>query len=125
MLDQELIDEIEPTLPIDVPHVFISAVTGDGLVELKDALWKAINDEANRIEEIPITHRPLDGHHRVREEDEFIFTPDPVSEEIEEEAPDAGGHMVDEIEYDGDDVDYEYEYDLDDNEFDDTPDKKK
>ncbi|MDE5625149.1 MAG: hypothetical protein K2I61_02390, partial [Muribaculaceae bacterium] len=103
MLDQELKDEIEPTLPADIPHVFISAVTGEGLVELKDALWKAITDDANRIEETPITHRPLDGHHRVREEDEFIFSPEPVADD--EEAPDAGGRMVDDFEYDGDDFD--------------------
>jgi len=98
MLDEELKKEIEPTLPTDIPHVFISSVTGEGLVELKDALWKAINDDSNRIEEIPITHRPLDGHHRVSEEDEFIFTPDPI--EDMEEPSDAGGRMLDEIEYD-------------------------
>jgi hypothetical protein len=109
--------------------VFISAVTGDGLMALKDALWAAITDDANRIEEIPITHRPLDGHHRVREEDDFIFAPTPVADDFEDEAPDAGGRMIDDIEYDDgedyiededgptepenlDDVDYEFEYDL-------------
>lgn len=115
MLDQELKDAIEPTLPDDVPHVFISAVTGEGLTELKDALWRAITDDANRIEETPITHRPLDGHHRVPQEDEFIFSPSPVAEE---EAPDAGGRMLDDIEYDDggdwdddfDDLDPEAEY---------------
>ncbi len=110
MLDDELKDEIEPTLPADIPHVFISAVTGEGLVELKDALWKAITDDSNRIEETPITHRPLDGHHRVREEDEFIFSPEPV--EDEEDAPDAGGRMLDDFEYD--DADYEDDDTLDD-----------
>lgn len=112
MLDQELQDEIEPTLPADIPHVFISAVTGEGLVELKDALWKAITDDANRIEETPITHRPLDGHHRVREEDEFIFSPEPVADD--EEATDAGGRMVDDFEYDGDDFDDDDLDDIDD-----------
>lgn len=73
MLDRELMDEIEAQLPDDVPHLFISAVTGQGLTELKDLLWTAINDESNRIEDMPITHRPLDVSHRVREEDEFIF----------------------------------------------------
>lgn len=73
MLDRELMDEIEAQLPDDVPHLFISAVTGQGLTELKDLLWTAINDESNRIEDMPITHRPLDVCHRVREEDEFIF----------------------------------------------------
>lgn len=73
MLDEELMKEIETTLPEGVPHIFISAVTGMGLTELKDMLWGEITDERNRIEVNPITHRPLDGHHRVREEDEFIF----------------------------------------------------
>lgn len=105
MLDDELISEIEPTLPTDIPHVFISAVTGDGLVELKDALWKAINDDANRIEETPITHRPLDGHHRVREEDEFIFAPEPIDDD-DIEAPNAGGRMLDDFEFD-DDIEFD------------------
>ena len=30
MLDQELMDEIEPTLPEGIPHIFISAVSGHG-----------------------------------------------------------------------------------------------
>ena len=30
MLDQELMDEIEPTLPEGIPHVFISSVSGLG-----------------------------------------------------------------------------------------------
>ncbi len=73
MLDDELMAELEHELPQDLPHVFISAVTGLGIDKLKDMLWNAITDESNRIESAPITHRPLDGHHRVREEDEFIF----------------------------------------------------
>lgn len=81
MLDDELIAEIEATLPDGIPHVFISAVTGLGLTELKDVLWNAIVDDRNRIEEVKITHRPLDVRHRVQEEDDFIFEPSPVEEE--------------------------------------------
>jgi GTP-binding protein len=82
MLDDELIAEIEQELPTDLPHVFISSVTGFGLQALKDMLWRAITDEANRIEPTTITHRRLDGHHRVREEDEFIFeNQQPVEED--------------------------------------------
>ena len=43
MLDQELIEEIRPTLPPGIPHLFISSVAQQGLVELKDELWKALN----------------------------------------------------------------------------------
>ena len=107
MLDDELRDEIAKTLPEGIPHVFISAVTGFGLTELKDMLWAEITDERNRIEVAPITHRPLDGHHRVREEDEFIFenaglpdddeTPEDFDEEEwDDSLDDAGGRMLDE-----------------------------
>lgn len=72
MLDDELRDEIAGELPEGVPVVFISAVTGQGLTELKDLLWREINSEDNLVTGA-ITHRPLDRRHRVEEEDEFIF----------------------------------------------------
>ena len=109
MLDEELMEEIEKTLPEGVPHIFISAVTGMGITELKDILWGEITDERNRIEVNPITHRPLDGHHRVREEDEFIFENAPAPDDDEEEeyydddedfeGEDYGGEMLDEDDY--------------------------
>ncbi|MEX1002771.1 MAG: GTPase ObgE [Crocinitomicaceae bacterium] len=43
MLDEELIDEIKPNLP-KVPYVFISSVAQTGLMELKDMIWKTLND---------------------------------------------------------------------------------
>lgn len=87
MLDDELREEIAKTLPEGVPSVFISAVTGQGIPELKDMLWRAITDENNRIVG-PIIHRPLDNQHRVREEDEFIFEYEPTPEEEDQEAED-------------------------------------
>ena len=84
MLDEELIEEIRPTLPQDIPTVFISSVTGFGLTELKDILWRAITDENNRLATPDIVHRPLDGHHRVREEDDYIFEYEPGPEEAED-----------------------------------------
>ncbi|MCM1337960.1 MAG: GTPase ObgE [Candidatus Amulumruptor caecigallinarius] len=74
MLDDELMEALEEELPKDVPHQFISAVTGFGLTELKDKLWAAINDERNRVDSSLIVRRPLDAQHRLPEEDEFIFT---------------------------------------------------
>jgi GTP-binding protein len=44
MLDDELKKEIEKQLPRNIPHVFISSVTNTGLVELKDLLWKTLNE---------------------------------------------------------------------------------
>lgn len=85
MLDDDLIDEIRPTLPDGVPAVFISAVTGMGINDLKNLLWKQINDERNRIDAEPVTHRPLDVRHRVSEEDEFIFENEPVGDDDVEE----------------------------------------
>jgi len=43
MLDEELKSEISETLPKDIPHIFFSSVSHQGLVELKDLLWKEIN----------------------------------------------------------------------------------
>lgn len=42
LADQELRSEMELDLP-EIPYLFISAVTGEGLTELKDMVWKAIN----------------------------------------------------------------------------------
>ncbi|MGB6093568.1 MAG: GTPase ObgE [Moheibacter sp.] len=43
MLDEELKSEISETLPKDIPHIFFSSVSHQGLVELKDLLWNEIN----------------------------------------------------------------------------------
>jgi GTP-binding protein len=43
LIDKEIEAEIEPTLPKDIPHVFISSIKQEGLKELKDLLWKALN----------------------------------------------------------------------------------
>lgn len=87
MLDDELREALRATLPADVPHVFISSVTGQGITELKDLLWRAITDESNRLATPGIAQRPLDDKHRVGEEDSFIFQYVPTKEE-EEEAED-------------------------------------
>lgn len=49
MLDQELMDEIEPTLPEGIPHVFISSISGLGIQVLKDILWEELNSEKNML----------------------------------------------------------------------------
>ncbi|MEO6819835.1 MAG: GTPase ObgE [Ginsengibacter sp.] len=45
MLDDELKEAITKELPKNIPHLFISSITNTGLVELKDLLWKELNDE--------------------------------------------------------------------------------
>lgn len=42
LLDQELKEAIALELPKDIPHVFISSLTGEGLSNLKDLLWKTL-----------------------------------------------------------------------------------
>jgi GTP-binding protein len=42
MLDEELTVEIRKDLP-DIPRVFISSLTGLGIVTLKDMIWKELN----------------------------------------------------------------------------------
>lgn len=44
LLDEELMDEIRKDLP-DIPRVFFSSLTGQGLVTLKDMIWKVLNYE--------------------------------------------------------------------------------
>jgi GTPase len=42
MLDRELTDQMKPDLP-KVPFVFISSITGEGIVKLKDMIWMELN----------------------------------------------------------------------------------
>ena len=47
MLDQELIDEMDADMKEDfkdVPYMFISSVSGLGIQQLKDRLWKLLNE---------------------------------------------------------------------------------
>lgn len=48
MLDEELKAAIEKELPKNIPHIFISSVTGYHLQELKDLLWNTLST-ANKV----------------------------------------------------------------------------
>ncbi len=48
LIDEELMEMLEENLP-DIPHVFISGVSGLGLTALKDLLWLELNKESNMI----------------------------------------------------------------------------
>ncbi len=50
LLDDELIEMLKHDLPDDLQVVFISSVTGMGINELKDILWKELNAESNKIQ---------------------------------------------------------------------------
>lgn len=43
MLDDELKEAISKELPREIPHLFFSSVTHQGLFHLKDELWKILN----------------------------------------------------------------------------------
>ena len=45
MLDDELKEAIQETLPKDIQHIFISSVANQGITELKDILWEALTKE--------------------------------------------------------------------------------
>ena len=94
MLDTELMDEIEKSLP-DVPHIFISSFTGLGLQQLKDMLWRELNEESNKLASSieTVVHR-----NKAR-----------LAEELRAEGEDMDIAMpVDEDMYDEEYFDYEY-----------------
>jgi Obg family GTPase CgtA len=71
LLDEELIEALKAELP-EVKFIFISAVTGFRIPELKDMIWEELNDEANRV--MTMTHRLPDNvilpsEHESNEED--------------------------------------------------------
>ena len=43
MLDEELEEALLQEIPKDLPHIFISSLTGKGIPELKDKLWVMLN----------------------------------------------------------------------------------
>ena len=45
MLDDELKREIKPHLPRKIPTIFISSAANEGIKELKDLIWKTLNEE--------------------------------------------------------------------------------
>ncbi len=57
MLDEELMEAMQAELPEDIRSIFISSVSGLGIMPLKDLLWEEINKESNQL--IEMEHRPL------------------------------------------------------------------
>ncbi len=45
LLDEELMAAIEKELPKNIPHIFISSATQKGIIQLKDLLWKVLNEQ--------------------------------------------------------------------------------
>ena len=110
--DPELIDMLREGLPDDIPTIFISAVSGYNIQELKDLLWTEMNNESNKIAAITSTDNIL------RQTKRLSYTPDD-----DDDDEDWGYDITDEeddFEYlDEDDIE---DLDEDDFEYVDTPD---
>ena len=94
LLDEELMDMLHEGLPDDVPVVFISAVTGYHLDELKDILWRELNSESNKLQTIQADDRLV---HRDKDMDTF-------AQELADEDADDDIEYIDEEELE--DVEY-------------------
>ena len=93
LLDEELVEMLRETLPNDLPVVFISSVTGFGIQELKDILWRELNSESNKLQEITaedtLVHRDKDMSRFAAElkaegEDEIIYLDEDDIEDVED-----------------------------------------
>lgn len=105
LLDEELIEMLKETLPSDLPVVFISSITGQGINELKDVLWKELNSESNKLTDImaedTLVHRDKDLNTLPEElrsegEDDITFVDEEEVEDIED---------IDDFEYEVEDTD--------------------
>ena len=107
LLDEELVEMLEETLPDDLPHVFISSVTGSGVSVLKDILWNELNRENFQAElsKESLVHRSKDMG-KLQDELRAMGQDDDLTIEYED---------IDEMD------DFEYEFD-DDFDFDDADD---
>lgn len=87
MLDEELMEAITEELP-DLPHIFISSVTGYGIQVLKDILWRELNSDnfipkaASRED---LIHRKLDISQLEFEPEEDIQDEEEDDSDYEEE----------------------------------------
>jgi GTP-binding protein len=84
------------------PIVFISAVAQTGLDELNDVLWKELNSESNKLQEITAEDTLV---HRDKEMSQF-------ARELMEEGEDV--ELQDEDEMDDDDIEILDDYEIED-----------
>ena len=99
LLDDELIEMLEETLPEGIPHVFISSVTGLGVSVLKDILWNELNKEniQTELSKESLVHRAKDMN-KLQDELRAMGQDDDITIEYED---------IDEMD------DFEYEFDDD------------
>ncbi len=94
LIDEELKEMLSEHLPTEVPHIFISAATGEGIPDLKDILWKELNSEENRLAAVKreeLVHRNYDrgmlaGDFADWEDDEYEIAEEEEDFNFDEEA---------------------------------------
>lgn len=96
LLDDELMQMLEAELPTDLPHLFISAVTGFHIPQLKDVLWNELNADAEALE---ARHPAL-----VHRDKDIAY----LHDELEAEGEDGNILVIDEDEADEDFDDLEF-----------------
>lgn len=92
LLDEELMEMLREDLPDDLPVIFISAITGHNITELKDLLWTELNSESNKLQSVAeggsIVHRDREIEHLDRDfadwADDVVEIDDEDIEEIED-----------------------------------------
>ena len=89
MLDDELMDAIKNELPVSVKSIFISSISGLGIMELKDAIWEELNKESNKI--IEFSHRPMEieaKKEEIKDEEDFFINEDNIPSDDEDDDED-------------------------------------
>ena len=92
LLDEELMEMLREDLPDDLPIIFISAVAGHNITELKDLLWTELNSESNKLQSVAeggsIVHRDREIEHLDRDfadwADDVVEIDDEDIEELED-----------------------------------------
>ena len=92
LLDEELMEMLREDLPDELPVIFISAVAGHNITELKDLLWTELNSESNKLQSVAeggsIVHRDREVEHLDRDfadwADDVVEIDDEDIEELED-----------------------------------------
>ena len=92
LLDEELMEMLRDDLPDDLPVIFISAVAGHNITELKDLLWTELNSESNKLQSVAeggsIVHRDREVEYLDRDfadwADDLVEIDDDDIEELED-----------------------------------------
>lgn len=105
LLDDELEEMLAEDLPDDLPVIFISAVSGKNMQQLKDMLWNELNSESNKLQSVAeggsIVHRDRDVS--TLGKDFADWTPD-YDEENDEDFDELEEYDFDELEEEGSNV---------------------